>query len=1116
VIFSGFSIAPFKMKPFPHPILVAGSISFCSLVTGTPSTAQISSDNTLPTTVNQSGNGFEITGGLPVGNNLFHSFREFSVPTGNQAFFNNSTNLNNIVNIITRVTGGSASTIDGLIRENYGANLVLINPSGITFGPNAQLNIGGSFLASTANSLKFADGTEFSATDAQAPRLTISVPLGLQFGQNPGAIRVQGTGHNLTVANPIFSPVTRGSSTGLAVQPGQTLALVGGDVRLEGATLTAEGGRIELGSVSGGLVGVNPASRGWTFGYDGVSTFRDIELRSQSLVDVSGVNGGSIQAQGQNLSIRDGSLFLIQNQGNQAAGSIRVNSSNSVTISGTNEDGTIRSSLTNETVGLGPGGNVEVSTRQLAVDGGGTIVAKTFSPATGGNVNVNAADSLRVVGTSSANPSVTTSIVAATFGPGNSGNNTVSTRRLSAIGGGTIATASFGTGIGGDLTINATNSTDVLGVEPLLFAPSALATSAFNAGNAGNLTLTTPRVSIRDGGRIGSVTSASGKAGDVIINAPEFVEVKGNVPGSVNPSLISSSANLLDPVLQQLFGVPAVPSGASGDVVINTGQFVIADQAQVTTRNDGSGLSGSMRITANSISLDNGGSIAAEMGGRLSGGGQPSIFSPITLGGSKGGAITLSTQRLAIRSGANVSTNSFTNAAGGDININASESLDVIGSSPINPTALSFISSAANGSGNSGNVMVSTGRLSILGGARVGAGTFSSGAAGNVTVGATKFVEVVGAEPRLLTSSLLGVSTLNNGNAGNLTVNTPSLFVLDGGRVDSSTAAAGTAGNVTINAFNSVEVSGTIPGTRVPSQISSGANIENEITRQILRLPPVPSGASGDVTVNTGRLRINNSAQISSKNEGLGSAGNARVNARSISLDRGGAITASTQSGEGGNVFLRTNALQLRRGSQISAEAGGTANGGNISLTGLRSQNYVALLEGSRITANALRGRGGNIQIDTQGLFICPECQITASSAFGVSGSVDIITPDGGNNQESADVPQEVGNSEEVVVQACQAKKRQNRSEFTITGRGGLPPRPSDPQSSSALVGFEPAASPDRSSLPAAATEKDIAQLPVPAQGWYVNDRGVVVLAAMVPTATPYSPGLRSAECHEN
>jgi filamentous hemagglutinin family protein len=650
-------------KAFTSNRLSICAILFLSVLPNYPLQAQIVPDTTLPinSLVTPNTSAFTIDGGTTDGSNLFHSFSQFSVPAGSEAFFNNALDIQNI---ISRVTGSSISSINGSIRANGSANLFLINPNGIIFGPNALLNIGGSFLGTTANSLNFADGTIFPATNPQVlPLLTVSVPVGLGFGGNPGAIRVQGTGHSLTVADQLFSPIIgAGSSTsGLRVQPGKTLALVGGNISLDGGILTAPEGRIELGSVASGSVSLNPTASGWTLSYPGVQNFRDIQLSQRALADASGNLSGSIQVQSANVMLTDGSVILTQNQGSQStaptnkAGSISVNASQSLNLSGISSDAIIASGVFNQNVGSGKQGDISVSTQRLVIQDGGVIQERTFQSGQGGDVNINASDSVQLLGASSLNPTAFSQIAASTLGSGDAGKINLSTKQLTAVDGGIVISATTGTGKGGEVIVNA-DSIELIGIQPTSFGPSAISSTTLNSGNAGSVTIKTQQLVIRDGGSVDSSTLAGGNAGSITVKASD-VEVTGSFPGSVNSSQISSAGKLLDPVLQQLLGLPPL-SGNSGDVTINTTRLSVTDQGQVTVRNDGTGEAGILTVNARSIFLDNQGALTAVSGKSGEGENEASI--------------TLNVQNsLRLRRNSLISAEARGEQKGGNITINA-------------------------------------------------------------------------------------------------------------------------------------------------------------------------------------------------------------------------------------------------------------------------------------------------------------------------------------------------------------------------------------------------------------------------------------------------------------
>jgi len=617
--------------------------------------AQITADGSLRTNVSENGNNFTITNGSVAGNNLFHSFQQFSVPTGGSATFNLG-NTPNISTIFSRVTGGSVSLIDGLIQTINNSNpvsLFLLNPSGIIFAPNAKLNIGGSFIASTASSIRFGDGVEFSATAGVInPLLTMSVPIGLQMGQNPGAITVQGSGSNLSQAG--FSPINRSNDPiGLQVGAGNTLALIGGHVNFSGGVLSTKGGgHLEVGSVSSGEVKLNSNGQGWVGDYSGVQQFNDIYLTQQSLIDASG-SGGSILLEGRNISLTDGSTALIQNLGAQSGG-ITVNATGFLTLQGNAANGGgLGSQIRIDNLGTGQTGDITISATQLSVQNGGEISIQLFTPAPGGNINVNVPGSISIDGINPTNPVNGSVIETATANSANAGNVAISTGNLSILGGGSLGSTAAGSGQAGMVLVNAKELIEIAGDNPLILTPSTLGSSTVSSGNAGNVIVNTSRLVIQDSASIGSTALAAGSAGNVIINASDSISIQGKAAGTSIPSYIDSNVEISDPATRLALGLPAIPTGNAGSLIINTPSLSITDGASATVINDGSGKAGDLQINANSIFLDQGSINAATASGN-------------------GGNIRLNLQDyLLMRNNSLISVTATGSGNGGNLSINA-------------------------------------------------------------------------------------------------------------------------------------------------------------------------------------------------------------------------------------------------------------------------------------------------------------------------------------------------------------------------------------------------------------------------------------------------------------
>jgi filamentous hemagglutinin family protein len=975
-----------------------------------------------------------IDGGAVRGNNLFHSFEEFNVEAGRGAFF---ANPDSIANILSRVTGENLSNIFGTLGVLGDANLFLVNPNGIVFGPNARLDVSGSFFATTNNGFIFENGFEFVASNSDAPPLlTINIPIGLRLRENPGVIENQSR----------VLDSRSGDVAGLQVPFGQTLALVGGEVILNSGALTAPGGRLELAGVSGiGTIQLDTEENNINGLQISLPVNREnIILTNGAFLNVVSSRGGDISIDGRNVEIsqfsglfagiapeegtpdtqagdieiiasEDFQLFNFSEINNRVApdaqgnaGDIRISADNvflngiatlssssfgrgnagNIIIEANNRTSFDGGSLVFSTIepgGEGLGGNIRIITKDLSLSGGTTLQALTRGIGDAGNVDITASGSVSLDGSSFTGfPTAIYSSVES-GGEGNGGNINISTGSLSVSNGATLQALVRGSidgvlppgeGNAGIVNINATGRVSFDGIGSGAFSTLQLGTT----GSGGNVLINAGSVFVTNGASLSSSTGGIGNAGTVRINARNIVSFDGVGEASAD------GINIIEFPSGAFSTVEAGAIGNSGGVEINTGSLRVTNGAilealvRSTFLDDGTiipgqGNAGGIRINATDSVVFSGFNSLGTRSGAISTLGIGAI--------GRGGSIDINTGNLLVTNGAllDVATFGFGNA--GQITINARDTVT------FSQGSSAYSSVEVGAFGESGGINITTNNLEVNSKALLDVSTLGViGNAGQVVINANDTVTL----DDTVVSSKVGFLTF--GDSGSIEINTGNLFVTNGAQLLSQTEGIGNAGDIIINATDQVLFEG-FDSAGFPSLAFSSVK-------------PGAIGDSGTINITARSVEVLDGGTLTASVDtdpsftiaaGQGNAGSIEINATDNVLFEGGgafSIIDLGAVGQGGNITIRTANLSVTEGAvlDVGMRAATVGDAGNIIIEATENVLFDESIAFSRVDRFA-EGNSGNIEIMAGNLSVLNGGQLQVQMfGNGTAGNVMVNATD--------------------------------------------------------------------------------------------------------------------------
>jgi filamentous hemagglutinin family protein len=627
--------------------------------------------------------------GKLAGNNLFHSFQSFNLATGEVANF--TTSSGNIANVISRVTGGDASRINGTLRLSAASGtpaFFFINPAGITFGAGASVDVPGAFHVSTANDIRFVDG-RFHADLAQSSSFSTAAPEAFGFVGN--------------------SRATLAIRDGVLVKPHNpdAISVVAGDITLDSGGIGAAGGEVR--AVAVGAIPVDIPLNGQIPTVEG--RLQIVNDGFISTVSLGALSAGKIIVRAGDINFDFNGAISTDSFRNDrgGAGGIDVLAKNDLTM----RNGGYIQSISRS---FGSAADIKIAAKNITLDSDAYVYSASAIESGGNSANIalTAAEGINMKDRSN--------VTSYTDSTGNAGDIKFNAKNISMTGQAYIYSISDANSSGntGNITIEARDKISIA-------SKSKAYVSTASSGGAGSLSLKAGEIALDTGAYLFTVANGRNKnAGILTVSAEKTIMLSNNSTiQSTSTSIGNSGAIKLDAVDILLNKnsyistfVDTSSTGSSGSIDINAKNLLsLSDLCFIDSSTFSNGQGGMIRVMAKDILIDK----------------DSAISSLAIAGNGKAGNIEVtSSNRIVLSNSGGILANTFTDGNGGSINIKGNN---------INVNSRASIKTNTEDlSGHAGDIAINASGIVSMNDGIISSGTSGAGRAGSIKIDASSIL----------------------------------------------------------------------------------------------------------------------------------------------------------------------------------------------------------------------------------------------------------------------------------------------------------------------------------------------------------------------------------------